>query len=130
MFKIEAIQDITRQAEFAQACGTVARDGTFAYAMFDVETLAPMGFAQFDISDGCGRITDLREAVGRNDFEAMFILGRSTMNFIDLSGAHIAYAEKDAGEESLLKAIGFMRQDDESYYCDMTGFFTGGCGNH
>ncbi len=129
MFKIEAIQDIETQQKHAEACGAEAIAGCFAYVMYDVDTKAPMGFAQFDISGDVGHIIDLKEATGCNDFEAMFILGRSTMNFIDMCGAHKATASKNTGDDNLLKAIGFKATDD-GYFCDMTGFFTGNCGNH
>ena len=130
MFKIEAIQDIKSQEIYAKACGTVAKEGFFAYAMYDMQTGEPMGFAQFDIQDGVGYIIDLKEAVGKSDFEAMFILGRSTMNFIDLCGAHKAKIAKDAGDESLINAIGFKPDENGEFFCDMTGFFEGNCGNH
>ena len=130
MFKIEAIQDQATQERYAALCGSVAADGYFGYAMFDVESGEPMGFAQFDIKDGEGYILDLREIGGKDDFEAMFILGRSTMNFIDLCGAHIAYASKNAGSDALLRAIGFKKQDNGDYRCDMTNLFNGNCGNH
>ena len=130
MFKIEAIQNSNRQKEIASKCQTVSRDGCFAYVMFDVDSGDVMGFSQFDIRDGVGIITDLREPQGNNDFEAMFILGRSTMNFIDLCGAHSVKAPKDAAEESLIKAIGFKLQENGEYFCDMTGFFDGHCSGH
>ena len=71
MFKIEAIQSIEQQKAFASACGTVAVEGCFAYAMYDVETKQPMGFSQFDIAEGVGHIIDLKEAKGLSDFEAI-----------------------------------------------------------
>lgn len=130
MFKILAIQDKETLEKFASSCSTLARDGWFAYGMLDVASGEPMGFAQFDITDGHGIICDLKEAQGNSDFEAMFILGRSTMNFIDLCGAHVAYAEANSADESLLKAIGFKPTKDGKYYCNMTGMFDGNCGNH
>ena len=129
MFKIRAIQNIEEQIKIATACGTVAVAGYFAYAMVDASTEKPMGFSQFDINGDTGNIIDLKEAVGLNDFEAMFILGRSTMNFIDMCGAHKVTAPVTVGDEKLIKSIGFKATDD-GYYCDMTGFFTGNCGNH
>jgi len=130
MFKIEAIQDKEIQNRYAELSGTVAVDGYFAYAMFDVESGEPMGFAQFDISNGEGYILDLREIGGKDDFEAMFILGRQTMNFIDLCGAHFAKARANAGEDQLLRAIGFKLNENGEYCCDMTNLFNGSCHNH
>ncbi len=127
MFKITPVQDKEIQSEYAQLCGTVYRDGFFAYAMLDNETDELMGFSQFEILGGEGYISDLKPRIGTEDFEAMFILGRSTMNFIDLCGAHIANASMDAGEERLMRAIGFKAVKDGNLYCDMTGFFDGHC---
>lgn len=124
MFKISAIQDLDGQAKIAALCGTQARDGFFAYVMRDCDSGEVMGFSQFEIS-GEGYISDLRSAVGASDFEAMFILGRATMNFIDGCGAHICRAPTDASDdESLLRAIGFRKENGE-YIADMNGMFDG-----
>lgn len=124
MFKISAIQDFDEQRNIAALCGTEARDGFFAYVMRDCDSGDVMGFSQFEISDE-GYISDLRSAVGRSDFEAMFILGRATMNFIDGCGAHKCRASKDASDDaSLIRAIGFKFEGGE-YVADMKGMFDG-----
>ena len=127
MFKITPIQDKELQSSYAALCGTVCRDGYFAYAMLDAETGELMGFSQFELLGECGYISDLRPRLGTEDYEAMFILGRATMNFIDLCGAHIARAALNAGEERLMHAIGFKTVIDNELFCDMTGFFDGHC---
>jgi hypothetical protein len=130
MFRISPINDISLQAEYAAQCGTAAKDGYFAYAMIDVESGSLMGFSQFEIDCGCGYITDIRPKIGLTDFEAMFILGRATMNFIDMCGAHICRADKEAAEERLLRSIGFKSTDKDDWYADMTGMFDGHCDGH
>lgn len=131
MFKISPIQDITEQIKIAELCGTEYKAGAFAYVMRDAETGELMGFSQFEITEIGGRLYDLRPALGYDDFEAMFILGRSTMNFIDLCGSHALTASIDAGDEKLLRAIGLRPRDDGSLFCDMTGFFDGShCSGH
>ena len=130
MFKISPIQDEKMQKEYLEACGSTLRDGYFAYAMKDEETGELMGVSQFEINGEEGYISDLREAPGRGDFEAMFILGRATMNFIDLCGAHKCRAAKDASDESLIKSIGFKLTNGE-YFSDMSNMFSGHCsGEH
>ena len=65
------------------------------------------------------------------DYEAIFILGRATMNFIDLCGVHTLKATDNAADSTLLKAIGLRPIEDGSYFCDMTGFFDGShCSGH
>lgn len=128
MFKITPIQEKQKQQEICEICGAKFRPDAFAYQMFDVESGELMGMSQFEISEH-GYIFDLREVPGRDDFEAMFILGRQTMNFIDTCGAHTCYADVDAGEERLLRSIGF-KKSDEKLFSDMTGMFDGHCSGH
>ncbi len=128
MFKITSIEEKTRQKEVCDICGTEFRPNAFAYQMFDIESGALMGMSQFDI-EKIGYIYDIKEVPGLNDFEAMFILARQTMNFIDLCGAHTCHAAKDSATERLLIAAGFKEQNGE-YFCDMTGMFDGKCSGH
>lgn len=129
MFKITPIQSESEQQRYAEACGTVLRRGTMAYGMFEVESGRIMGFAQFEICGETARITDIKEAVGSNDFEAMFILGRQTMNFIDGCGAHTITATTDCGDMRLLSSIGFTICDGR-LCCNTSGMFDGNCGGN
>lgn len=124
MFKITPIQDKETQIKYAELSGTKAVDDAFAYAMLEVESGKPMGFSQFEIKEDGGRIFDLRH-IGEDDYEAMFILGRQTMNFIDMCGAHLLYAAPDAADEQLLRAIGLKLTESGEYFRDMTGLFDG-----
>ena len=130
MFKISPIQEKTRQKEICAIFGAEFRDSAFAYLMYDAESGDLMGMSQFEILEGGGMIYDIREAEGRSDGEAMFILGRQTMNFIDLCGVHTCYARKDAATPELLSAIGFKTDAGDSLFSDMTGMFDGKCGGH
>ena len=102
MFKITPIQEKALQKEICQLCGAEFRPEAFAYQMFDIESGEIMGMSQFEISE-VGYIYDIKEAPNRNDFEAMFILGRQTMNFINTCGVRFCKArvnqknEKKAG---------------------------------
>ena len=130
MFKISPINDKELQSQYAKACGTESVPDYFAYSMIDEESGELMGFSQFEINEKGGFITDIREKIGCSDNEAMFILGRATMNFIDLCGSHICFAKKDAGDTKLLSAIGFKESDDNLLRCDMSGMFDGNCKGH
>ena len=127
VFKIAAIQDKALQKQYAESCGAEFCPDLFAYSMINQETGELMGFSQFDIGKDIGYIRSLSSRIGYSDFEAMFILGRATMNFIDLCGAHKCKAALDAGEERLLKSIGFKINEDGEYFADMTNMFDGHC---
>ena len=123
MFKISAVQSFDEQILIAKACGTEAKSGFFAYVMRDCDTGEIMGFSQFEIGED-GYISDLRPRTGYDDFEAMFILGRTTMNFIDTCGAHICRLASSGADGRLALAIGF-KKDGDGYTADMTGMFDG-----
>ena len=131
MFKISPIQDPNVQKQYAELSGSPYREGAFAYAMYDASTLDPLGFSQFEIKEDGGWLLDLRPISAKDDYAAMFILGRQTMNFIDLCGTHILNANVDSADETLLRAIGLKPTENGKYYCDMTGFFDGShCSGH
>ena len=131
MFKITPIQSAEDQMIIAKRCNTEYKEGAFAYAMVDSDTGELMGFSQFEITEKGGHLIDLRPIGKDDDYEAMFILGRATMNFIDLCGAHTLYADPDAGDSTLLRAIGLRPTDENTLFCDMTGFFDGShCSGH
>lgn len=127
MFRIAPIQTEAEKTEVTSALGIPSRAGAFVYAMRDCGDGHLLGGAQFDIAEGHGTIYDLASAKDVDDFEAMFILGRATMDFIDRTGAHLCYAAADAGDERLLRAIGFRTAEDGRYVRDMTGMFDGHC---
>ena len=130
MFKISPINDKETQEKYAAACGARFEPDFFAYSMIDQENGELMGFSQFEINENGGLIVDLRPRLNYIDDEAMFILGRATMNFIDMCGSHTCYAKPDAGDEKLLSAIGFKTKVENLIYCDMTGLFDGKCSGH
>ncbi len=130
MFKITPVQEKSRQKELCEIFKIEFRPDFFAYYMYDMDTFSPLGIAQFEIRKESGYISELRCAPGVSDNEAMFILGRQTMNFIDLCGAHICYVREDAGDKKLLSAMGFKNRSGDEYFCDMTGMFDGHCDGH
>ncbi len=130
MFKISPIQDKETQKVFAEKCDIKYSESLFAYSMIDQETEELMGMSQFDINGKSGYIDAIKPRLGYIDFEAMFILGRATMNFIDLCGAHICYANKNGGDIMLLKSIGFKECEDGRLFSDMTEMFSGHCDGH
>ena len=127
MFKIVPIQDKSRQKAVCDLVNSTYREDCFAYEMIDNETEDLMAMSQFEILGKNGIIYDIKSVSTLNDYEAMFILGRQTMNFIDLCGAHFCTASIGAGEEKLLHAIGFRKKDDGVLFVDMSGMFDGKC---
>ena len=57
----------------------------------------------------------------------MFVMGRATLNFIDLCGVHRAFFDAKTENETLIKAIGFAKNANGRYEVDLTGFFEEPC---
>ena len=131
MFKIEPVRDKSRQKELCRLFSIEFYPDNFAYYMFDCDSLEPMGMSQFEINESGGVISHIKEIEGKEDFEAMFILGRSTMSFIESCGVTSCYALEKGSDARLLSAIGFKTDvGDGRLFCDLTGMFDGNCGNH
>ena len=128
MLKVLPIQAKAEQEEICRLCGVEFKPDLLAYsATVDGEL---RGVSQFKLTAEGGLVYDVAPALNTYDFEALFVLGRGTLNFIDLCGVHYAkyLGSVDSEEkERLLKAIGFKKTDNGSLELDLTGFFTDHC---
>lgn len=128
MLKVLPIQTKAEQEEICRLCGVEFKPDLLAYsATVDGEL---RGVSQFKLTAEGGLVYDVAPALNTYDFEALFVLGRGTLNFIDLCGVHYAkyLGSIDSEEkERLLKAIGFKRTDSASLEVDLNGFFTDHC---
>jgi hypothetical protein len=86
-----------------------------------------VGVSQFIIKPDGGRIYNIASVPGKDDFEAMFIMGRATLNFIDLCGVHRAFCLDKSIDKILAKAIGFTPNSDGVLEMDLTHFFEHPC---
>ena len=127
MLTVKPIQSKKEQEELCALCSCEYLEEALCYRADDGDFI---GICQLLLKNGCGYIKNLRPRLGYSDFEAMFILGRATLNFIDLCGVHTCLATPDAGEERLMKAIGFRPTENNEYFVDMTGMFDGNCQGH
>ena len=127
MLKVLPIQTKEEQKSICSMCGVDYNADLLAYAAYDDDKL--MGVCQFRLTANGGEIYDLAHAKDTQSFEALFIMGRGTLNFIDLCGIHRAFYD---GDESipgaqLLHAIGFRKNDEGRLEMDLTDFFTTPC---
>lgn len=136
MLKVLPVQSKLRQEELCIKCNVKYNPELLAYAAsIDDEFV---GICQFKVTDKGGMIYDIAKVVDRpaaederardaSDFEALFVMGRGTLNFIDLCGVHHAYYRGASADDSLLRAIGFSKNSDGEYEIDLEGFFTDHC---
>jgi hypothetical protein len=128
MLKILPIQDKAEQELDCARCGITFRKNALAYAA-SVDDIF-IGICQFRTTEGVGEIYDLTLVPGKEDFEALFIMGRAVLNFIDLCGVHRAVYLSDKVDETLMKAIGFSKNENGTLEMDLTDFFLHPCAHH
>ncbi len=137
MLRIHAIQTKEVQKEICEKCSVEFIPDALAYAAYDTPEIPDdptssdtlpgelLGVAQFSFKKGGAHLYDLRSPEGVDDFEALFIMGRSLLNFVDLCGTHDAYLPyPERLSTRLITAIGFKKQEDGTYYMNLRGFFT------
>lgn len=127
MLIVKPILDKKLQEELGNLCGATFDPECLAFSAYEEDEF--IGFCQFSVSGGIATLVDVRAKAGINDFEAMFIMSRGALNYIDLCGFHIARCTKSAGDLTLIRAIGFKEIDENLFEMDLTAEFTGKCTN-
>lgn len=131
MLEVLPIQTQTEQEAVCARAGIEYKVDCMAYrALIDGELTA---ICQFSMNAEGGHIHDLatlkdRELSDRDRIESLFVMGRATLNFIDLCGVHRAFFEDAAFEgEGMIRSIGFQKQEDGRWFVDLTDFFVEPC---
>lgn len=128
MLKVLPIQSKDEQERICNAANVKYDPDLLAYAATVDDVL--VGVSQFKLTSKGGIVYDIAPIPNRFDFEALFVLGRGTLNFIDLCGVHNASfvgSVPDEQTERLIKAIGFKRTEEGNFEVDLEGFFTDHC---
>ena len=128
MLKVLPVQSKLTQEELCLKAGIKYNPDALAYEATVDGRFA--GICQFKVTDKGGLIYDLVPAPDFNNFEAMFVMGRGTLNFIDLCGVHNAIYVGEVTDAPLLKAVGFKENANGVYEIDLEGFFTDHCHHH
>lgn len=125
MLIVEPVQEKDEQERLCKKCGVDYIEEAMAYsAWVDGELV---GICQFGYKTDGGHIYCLRAAVGTDDANALFIMGRQTMNFIDLTGQHeVWYDETVEPSKNFSKLLGF-REKDGKLWANLEGFFDHPC---
>ena len=131
MLEVLPIQTKIEQEAICARCGVPFDADCMAYhALIDGEL---WGVCQFTMNDKGGYIKNLSlikdmETSARDRVEVLFVMGRATLNFIDLCGVHKAYFADDSfTDESMINSIGFRRNGDGVWFMDLTDFFAEPC---
>ena len=130
MLKVFPIQNKAEQEALCARCGVKFDADLLAYqATVDGRFV---GVCQFKLHPEGGILYDLAPLIGEDpNQEAIFVMGRAALNFIDLCDIHQAYFDGDVSVpgETMLRAIGFRPDEGQNgrLGMDLTGFFTSPC---
>ena len=126
MLIIKPIQDKEYQKEVCELCGFNYDPLTFAYSEKEDDIL--IAGCQFDILGKEAVISDFGMVkTAKEDIEALIILGRAVLNFMELSGAEVCtYKASDSNTDNYAKMLGFSLNDGK-YTIVLKGLFDSKC---
>ena len=128
MLIIKRIPESEMQEYLCSLCGAEYNEDYDAFSCYENEKF--VGICQFICEEGTAYIKDLKCKKGLMDAEALIIMGRGVLNYVDLHGTHKAKCAPDASSETIILACGFKRTDDGRFFVDLEGFFDGKCDGH
>ena len=128
MLKVLPIQTKDEQELAMSRCNVMFKPDALAY-MATVDDVF-IGVCKLKLTPNGGEVYDLALLPEKDDFEALFVMGRAALNFIDLCGIHYAKYISDKIDDTLLRAIGFEKNGDGIYDIDLTDFFKHPCKHH
>ena len=126
MITVLPIQSKAVQAELCRGCKIPFLPDALAYFAKDGEGRFA-GLCQFKLDAEGGHLYHLCAPEEMHALDPLFVLGRATLNFIDLCGGKIAFFEGEGVSDALLCRIGFTPDEKGRYAICLDGFFTKGC---
>ena len=125
MLEITPIQTKEEQKEICELCEVEFDPDCLAYGAKENGKL--LGVSQFRILGKYAVIYDLSNALNVDDLEALIIIGKGTLNFIDLCGVKDVII-KYRGISPVYKILGFKKDSDGVYRVNLEGYFDSPCG--
>ena len=119
MLEIKPIQTKEEQKEICKLCTVEFDADCLAYSAKENGEL--LGVSQFRIHGEYAVIYDLANSKRVEDTEALIIMGKATLNFIDLCGVKDVIIK--TGNNNLHEILGFKKDIDNIYKLNLTGYF-------
>ncbi len=124
MLEIYPIQDKKEQEVICKTCHMKYDPDTMCYSALVDGVLT--GACQFRIKGNHGIIVEMNNSGDIDDKDALFVMGRAALNFIDLCDVHEAYYTGTLMDEQTILRIGF-RKVDGNWYINLSNFFEHPC---
>lgn len=121
MLTARAITDINEQQECCVCCGMTHDADLLYYAIFENDSDC-LGACAFRFFPKYALIADIKPKINTYDKEAMFILGKAVLNFIDrVNFKSVHYTAQDRELATLLEFYeknGVLQVNLEGYFCE------------
>lgn len=124
MLTVFPIQSKDEQKELCALCKIEFNIDAFAYRADDNGFI---GICQFYFKDGCGYIQNLTYAEGKDDSEAMIIMLRATMSFMNRCGIGKSIILEGACPDSLLPMSAYRKNENGEMFLDLDKFYGTTC---
>ena len=125
MYEIKRVEDKNEQENFCSLCGIEYDADAFCYSAWSEGEFA--GVSQFRIIGKSAHIFDVVLKDGFTDRNCLYLLGKATLNFVDL--CHIKTAVFFGKDEELAKTLLF-KKTEEGYTLSLEGYFESACSGH
>jgi len=123
MLEIKPIQTKEEQKEICGLCGVDFDVNCLAYAARENDKL--IGISQFRILGEYAVIYSLANAAGAADLDALIIMGKATLNFIDLCEVKDVIIK--AQNQDLPNLLGFKQDNHGVWRVNLEGYFDMQC---
>jgi len=123
MLEVKPIQTKEEQKEICGMCGVGFDPECLAYGAKENGEL--LGISQFRILGKNAVIYDLANALHVDDLEALVIMAKGTLNFVDLCGVKEVIMKTE--NRNLPEILGFKRGIDGVYKIELAGYFDSPC---
>ena len=127
MLIVKPISDKNLQEQLCKECDTAFNPDLLSFSAYEDDEF--IGMCQFSVCGSIATAIDLKLKPGLRDFEAAFIMSRGALNYMDLCGFHTARCTPNAGDITLIRAIGFKEIDKDLYEINLEKEFNGKCEN-
>lgn len=132
MLLITPIQDEKYHIELAKRCGFTAVPFSLAYLAANAdekthEIISEIGICEFTIHNDEGTITALASLPDVSDDEALMIMARTAMSFINRCGIKNAHFAQGAAKHDMMKSLGFRCGDNNVFSIDLDEFYKSPC---
>ena len=125
MLEVRSIQTKKEQREICGLCNVEFDPDCLAYGAAENGKL--LGVAQFRVHGEYAVIYDLANSAVTEDMEALVIMGKAMLNFIDLCGIKDVMLKTQ--NQNLSEILGFKRYAAGIYRINLEGYFDFPCKN-